>query len=98
MPTNVKLDDIALPDPLATLAKSLAERRGLSVGDALTCAVKEALAREDVPPRHQLGEEAVLAEVRAIIARAAANRQTDNRPDDDILGYPDMFPDQYRTS
>lgn len=97
MSLNVKVDGITLPGPLAVLAKRLAESRGQSVTDALTCAVQEALARADTPRRHPYGEEVALAEVRAIIARAAANRQADNRSDDEILGYPDMFPDLYRT-
>jgi hypothetical protein len=40
-------------------------------------------------------EDAVMERIRAIVARAAATRRQDNRSEDDILGYPEMFPELY---
>jgi hypothetical protein len=96
MSLKVKVDGVTMPGPLATLATRLAKSRGMTVREALISAVEEALARDDRARRGPEGEEAAIAAVRAIIAQAPAPRLSDDRADDEILGYTTMFPDLYR--
>jgi hypothetical protein len=94
MPVAIKKGGLTLPGELYLMTSELAHRRGLEPAEALREALEAALAR--TPEATTVDEDAVMARVRAIVARAAATRRDDDRADDEILGYPEMFPELYR--
>ncbi|PIY72701.1 MAG: hypothetical protein COY86_10725 [Rhodobacterales bacterium CG_4_10_14_0_8_um_filter_70_9] len=53
-------------------------------------------ARDEETGRARDEEEAAMRRVRVIVGAAAATRRDSGMTDEEILGYPEMFPDLYR--
>ena len=79
MPLNVKNDQAH------SLAKELAELTGQSITDAVTKALKDAVARARAGRKGHV--ERVMAQVDEITAHFASLPILDHRSDEEILGY-----------
>ncbi len=79
MPLNVKNDEAH------QLARELAQLTGQSITDAVTRALKDAVARARATRSGHV--ERIKAEVEEITAHFASLPILDNRTDDEILGY-----------
>ncbi len=79
MPLNIKNDEAH------SLAKELAQLTGRSITDAVTTALKDAVAKARVTRRSHV--ERVIAEIDEITAHFATLPVLDARSDDEILGY-----------
>ena len=73
------------------LARELAARRGTTMTDAIIGALREALGREE----KRRDPEEVYERLMEISKRCAALPVLDHRSEDEILGYPEMFPELY---
>jgi hypothetical protein len=93
MPLAIKKGGLTLPGELYVMTSELAHRRGLEPAEALREALEDALAR--TPAAEPADADSDVRDALAIAARIRTHLLPDTRTEDDILGYPEMFPDLY---
>lgn len=97
MALSISKGGLKLPPDVFQLTDELARRRGVApekaLRDALTAALADAPAQDAEADADD--EAATLALVRTIVAKAAKTRKAPGMSEDEILGYPEMFPNLY---
>lgn len=72
------------------LARELAARQGVSMTEAIIGALRKALEEAPKPRKRKLSDE-----LEEIARRYRELPVLDHRSEDEILGYPEMFPELY---